>query len=274
MPMTIVGKSPISFRTCDVGFIGIYGPKMYDDISDLRHFYQTPQGRHVAAHVRPHVTRFWERATGCCNIALGFATPFIRSDHVDASLMPLRHGAHVWPRNKPVRSVLVDTRALPLPDVQVDRLLLVHALEFDPDPGRLLSECWRVIDGSGRLLIMVPHRNGIWARAEKTPFGHGRPYSRRQLRQMLQQHGFEPRTIRTALFMPPTATGWTLKLAHNIEPVGARWWPALGGVLLAEAEKMLYAPSGKTSKLRFARSAVGARLAPRPSGIVQREDQG
>ena len=34
------------------------------------------------------------------------------------------------------------------------------------------------------------------------------------------------------------------------ERIGSRWWPAMGGVLLVEADKMLYAPSGKTSRLQ------------------------
>ena len=72
------------------------------------------------------------------------------------------------------------------------------------------------------------------------------------------------------LFMPPMATGWTLKLSQSIERVGARWWPALGGVLLAEADKMLYAPAGKTSKMRSVRPRARPRLAPQASRVTRR----
>jgi hypothetical protein len=72
------------------------------------------------------------------------------------------------------------------------------------------------------------------------------------------------------LFMPPVAKGWTLKLSHSMERVGARWWPALGGVLLAEADKMLYAPAGKTSKLRNSRLRARPRLAPQTSRVTRR----
>ena len=233
---------------------------MFDDISELRDFYDTRKGRQISARLRPHTSRFFDTNKDRCNVAFGFALPFLRPDHVDAAMMPERRGVIVWPRSKPALSTLVDGHALPIPDVHVDRMLLVHALEFDPDPGMLLDECWRVLDGTGRLLVMVPHRHGMWARAEKTPFGHGRPYSRRQLRGMLLDHGFEPRSITTALFTPPMATGWTLKLSSSIERIGANWCPALGGILIAEADKMLYAPAGKTSKLRNVRSHVGARF--------------
>ena len=39
---------------------------------------------------------------------------------------------------------------------------------------------WRVLAPSGRVIV-VPNRRGPWARADNTPFGHGRPYSRSQI---------------------------------------------------------------------------------------------
>ncbi len=240
---------------------------MYDDISEITAFYRAPQGRQVAVQLRPKIIDFWSRSEECCNIALGFATPFLRQNDADSVLMPQRHGVLIWPDNQPVRSTLVDPHALPISDVQTDRLLLVHALEFDSDPGRMLDECWRILDGAGRLLVIVPHRHGMWTRAEKTPFGHGRPYSRRQLRGLLHHHGFEPRAIKTMLFTPPMATGWTLRLSRSMERVGARWWPALGGVLFAEADKMLYAPARKTINLRKVKLRARSGLAPQTSRV-------
>ncbi len=269
MPILIASRLLISYQTYDPT-AGVYPTFMYDDILEIRDFYKARQGQQVATQLRPKVTDFWVRSEGCCNIAIGFATPFLWQDEVVSVLMPQRHGVLIWPHNQPVRSTLVDPHALPVPDVHTDRLMLVHALEFDSAPGRMLDECWRILDGAGRLLVIVPHRHGIWTRAEKTPFGHGRPYSRRQLRQLLQYHGFEPRVIKTMLFMPPMATGWMLKLSNSIESIGARWWPALGGVLLAEADKMLYAPAGKTSKLRPARPRARTSFAPQASQISQR----
>ena len=100
--------------------------------------------------------------------------------------MPARRGAIVWPSASSVRGCLIEPDVLPLPDVQLDRLLLVHALEFEHDPGRVLDECWRVLDGGGQLMVVVPNRRGLWARAERSPFGHGRPFSGRQLHRLLE----------------------------------------------------------------------------------------
>ena len=79
---------------------------MYDDISEIRAFYEALQGRQVAARLRPKVTDFWERSAGCCNIAIGFATPFLRQDDADSVLMPQRQGVVVWPHNQPVLSLI------------------------------------------------------------------------------------------------------------------------------------------------------------------------
>ena len=98
-------------------------------------------------------------------------------------------------------------------------------------------------------MVVVPNRRGLWARAERSPFGHGRPFSGRQLHRLLKLHGFEPRRTHRAVFIPPLAGPLFQRFAPAIERIGAKLWPALGGVLLVEADKILYAASGKRRKL-------------------------
>jgi len=244
---------------------------MFEDADLLRDYYRTRQGRHVAMRLRRALANFWNRAPNACNAALGYAPAVFRSeDQLRAlALMPMRLGPRRWPKKGAVRTALVDSRALPVQNVQLDRLLLLHALEFDPNPSRLLDECWRVLDGSGRLMVMVPNRNGLWARAEKTPFGHGRPYSRGQLRHLLLEHGFTPVEARTILFTPPAAPGLFLRMGPQIERLGRNWSPGIGGVLVIEAEKNLYAPAGQTGRQRAAKSAIARKLAPLPTGAIR-----
>ncbi len=230
---------------------------MYDDVIALRDFYKTPLGQHVAGQMHPLMTRFWQLDASSCNVMVGYgigwlppASRYYEIPENLLSLMLARSGVIAWPESGPGRSGLVDSHALPLPDVYVDRLLLAHALEFNAEPGRLLDECWRVLDGAGRLLVVVPNRRGLWARLEHIPFGHGRPYSSRQLCQLLESHGFVPKRTYRTVCLPPLHNGVMMRFAATIERLGQRWWPALGGVLLVEAEKKLYAAAGNTSKLR------------------------
>ena len=53
---------------------------------------------------------------------------------------------------------------LPLPDLSVDRIVLVHALEMSDDAPSLVREIWRVLAPGGRLLLVIPNRRGLWAR--------------------------------------------------------------------------------------------------------------
>ncbi|MDA9639601.1 class I SAM-dependent methyltransferase [SAR116 cluster bacterium] len=244
---------------------------MFEDVCDLQEYYRSRQGRHVALRMRRTANGFWTDSPNACNAVIGYGIPLMRADDSPAkiTMLPMRLGPQAWPRNAPSRTLLVNSSSLPLQNVQLDRLVLFHALEFDPDPGRLLDECWRVLDGAGRILVMVPNRNGLWARAEKTPFGHGRPYSRRQLRDLLRSHGFEPKSAKTVLFMPPASLGLFLRFAPQMERIGRTWSPAVGGVLVIDAEKMLYAPAGKTSLARAKKEAGVRKLAHRPSGAMR-----
>ena len=228
---------------------------MFDDVINFRDFYETLLGQRAAAMIRHHIRPFWQRETDLCSAFIGYAAPFIDADATPIGMMPARRGAAIWPATGPVRTCLVQPDMLPLPDVHLDRLLLIHALEFEPDPGQFLDECWRVLDGAGRLFVVVPNRGGIWARTERTPFGHGQPYSGYQLRRLLQSHGFELRRMVRAVFMPPIASPMMLRFAPGIERIGSVWWAAMGGVLLVEADKILYAPSGNKRKLHSRASA-------------------
>ena len=107
---------------------------MFEDAGEFHDYYRSRQGRHVAMRLRRSLTDFWSRSANGCNAALGYAPPVLRADDHPAVLnfAPMRLGPYDWPPKGPGRTVLVNGRSLPLLDVQLDRLLLIHALEFDP----------------------------------------------------------------------------------------------------------------------------------------------
>ena len=154
--------------------------------------------------------------------------------------MPAAQGVLKWPTARPTLATLVDEFSLPLPDAAVDRVLLVHALEMSDDPEGLLREVWRVLAPSGRVMAVIPNRRGVWTRTDNTPFGHGRPYSRSQITQLLRQTWFTPTAWGEALFMPPVAGGWFLRSAMAWERVGAALSLPFAGVHIVEATKQVY----------------------------------
>ncbi|MEM7749200.1 MAG: methyltransferase domain-containing protein [Pseudomonadota bacterium] len=220
---------------------------MYQDVAELRAFYSRPLGHAVRRLLGHRIRARWRNVHGQTLVGLGFATPYLGAYRDEAArlgaLMPASQGALVWPRDGDVRCALVDEINLPLPDNSVDRLLGVHCLEGSESTRHLLREMWRILSPEGRLLLIVPNRSSVWARADKTPFGHGRPYSRGQLERILSEAMFTPEHWSWALHVPPMEHKLVLNSIVSIERLGARVWPGIGGIILVEATKELIAPS-------------------------------
>ena len=159
------------------------------DVDDLREFYATPLGQTVRRLLTHRIRARWRGLHRSTLIGLGYSSPYLGAFRGEAlhlgALMPDSQGAVRWPRDAPSQTALVDDDRLPLADGSVDRLLAVHCLEVADSTRQLLREMWRVLAPEGRMILVVPNRRGVWARLDNTPFGHGRPYSRRQLDQLL-----------------------------------------------------------------------------------------
>jgi hypothetical protein len=89
------------------------------------------------------------------------------------------------------------------------------------------------------MMVVVPIGGSVDA-TDNTPFGHGRPYSRSQITQLLRQAWFTPASWGEALFMPPIAGGWFLRSAMAWERVGAALSLPFAGVHIVEATKQVY----------------------------------
>ncbi len=233
---------------------------MWNDVVDLRDFYDSHLGQ-VARHtIRRSVRVIWPDLRGRSLLGLGYATPYLRQFAGEAerviACMPAGQGVLHWPQEGPGAVTLADETELPLPDYSVDRVLLVHGLESTENLRGMLHEIWRVLNGEGRLLLVVPNRRGIWARFDRTPFGWGHPYSRAQLTRLLRDNLFTPNRTERALYIPPTRLRWLLRSAMAWERIGRRWFPTFSGVIVVEASKQLYAASQSRERPRRRRPVV------------------
>lgn len=220
---------------------------MWSDVIDLRDFYASSLGQVARRMIRRRLREMWPDLAGQRVIGLGYATPFLRPFVDEAervvAMMPAPQGVLHWPTEQANATALVEEIELPLPDMSVDRVLLVHALERTEQLRPLLREIWRVLNGSGRVIAVVPNRRGIWARIDSTPFGHGHPYTAGQLSRLLRENQFTPLATRSALFTPPAFSRLYLTSAGAWERIGERWFERFAGVVLVEAGKQLYAPT-------------------------------
>lgn len=217
---------------------------MHTDIVDLREFYHSPLGRLAGHSIAMALSSLWARMPEERLVGLGYAVPYLdrfRSDTERTfAFMPAGQGAVNWPPGEPSSTALVFDEDLPLPDASVDRVLMVHSLEFAESPRETMKELWRVLAPGGRLVIVVPNRRGFWARMEHTPFGSGRPYSRGQLTALLRETNFTPGATAEALFFPPSKRRSVQKLRGLFERLGRALWPIFSGVIVVEAQKRLY----------------------------------
>ncbi|OYV31716.1 MAG: methyltransferase type 11 [Acidocella sp. 20-61-6] len=217
---------------------------MASDARDAAEFYATRLGRLTAGLLRQKLLELWPNCTGMSVLGLGYTGPFLQLWREQAarsiSVSPQQQGVIPWPAGRPGLACSAEEDALPFPDLSFDRVLLVHGLEQAENARRTLREAWRVLKDDGRLIVVVPNRRGVWAYAESTPFGHGQPYSERQLARLLQALFFCVERREAALFAPPLDWRPLLRGFHVWERAGRALVPQLAGLAIAEASKDLH----------------------------------
>ncbi|MBL6454672.1 methyltransferase domain-containing protein [Belnapia sp. T6] len=215
---------------------------MRHEVHGLRDFYATPAGLVAARLLRARLREVWPRLPGRSVLGLGYASPFLRLWNGEGGarcicLVPEHLPPWRWPRSAASRTAIGEPETLPFPDLAFDRILLVHGLEHAENVRRLLREAWRVLKDDGRIMVVVPNRHGLWAHLEHTPFGHGEPYSTRQLDRLLRRQMFAVTRRETALFVPPFRKRLLLRGAGVWDRLGPKLCPGFGGVTLVEATK-------------------------------------
>lgn len=218
---------------------------MWSDAVDLRDFYTSILGRVAGRMIGRRLRILWPDVSEMNVLGLGYAIPYLRQFNAEAmriiAAMPAAQGAIQWPLDGVVVTTLVDENNLPFSDRSFDRVLLVHGLECAERTRPMMREIWRVLADGGRLIVVAPNRRGLWARFEISPFGHGQPYTERQLSRSLRESMFTPHAASTALFVPPIRSRMVLSSAAACERVGERWFPSFAGVVVFEATKQIYA---------------------------------
>jgi SAM-dependent methyltransferase len=241
---------------------------MYSDVADLRDYYQSLGGRTAQGLIRERIRSLWPNARGMRILGLGYATPYLRMYEQEAertlALMPAAQGAESWPHEGAGRVFLADEADIPLPDLSIDRVILVHALESSQAIRPMLREIWRILASGGRLMVIAPNRRSLWAMTERTPFGLGSPFSSRQLRRLLKANMFMPEREDGALFLPPTESRFWLASAPGVEDIGRRWCKALAGVHVLEASKQIFASGAYIKQRSHGRSLAPAALSSTP----------
>jgi SAM-dependent methyltransferase len=217
------------------------------DLSGLNKFYQSPMGERTRRLILRRLREVWPNIRGRRLLGYGFAQPYLRAfqgeaERCIAAQPEILSPGTTWPGGKTL-TTLVEEDALPFPDAFFDLVLVVHGLEEAEGLRPLLRQLWRVLAPEGKLLIVAPNRASLWAQLERSPFGHGRPFSRSELDALMRGALFVPEQWQRALYAPPVGIGALARSGTGWERFGNRFLPGLGGVHVVEASKSLYAPA-------------------------------
>lgn len=232
------------------------------DVVSLKQFYSTPLGESARTCIEKSIQAFWPRAAGDTLLGIGFPTPYL-DEHIGSGApvvicMPAAQGAVYWPVGKSNCVFLGSEAQLPIKEASVNRVLLVHCLEHTEQLTWLMQEAWRVLMPGGRVLAVAPNRLGAWSRSPRSPFGYGRPFSMMQMRALFSEQQFTVLRTRSALFTPPLYWQWLWRISDKIEMLGTTLFRPLGGILLLEAEKQVYAAIRQPATVRKAYSPMPA----------------
>ncbi len=216
------------------------------DVVDLKDFYSRPLGHMTRRLITHRIRARVKQHKGLSIMGLGYALPYLDVWREGAErvvgLMPAWQGVTHWPPgNAANASSLVDETELPLEDSSIDLALVVHSLELTESRRAMLRELWRVMSPHGHCVFVVPNRRGMWARLDSTPFGHGRPFSRPQLTQLLRDTMFTPGGWAHALFVPPVERSFVMQSAPAWERIGLMSGLMMSGVIIVDAQKQVFA---------------------------------
>jgi SAM-dependent methyltransferase len=214
---------------------------MFLEISAFDDFYTSLLGTATSTAIKTGLKEVWPDLRGQHCLGIGYAFPYLEifgnEAASTAAITPARLGPREWGHGGGNCTALASLQALPLANAAYDRILMIHALDFTRDKEAFLEEVSRVLSPIGEIAIIVANRVGAWARNDTTPFGQGEPYTRRQLKRLVEVAGYTSVRTRTLLCFPPSpglvSRGWSGRL----ERVGARLWPGLGGIILITAER-------------------------------------
>ena len=229
---------------------------MRQSVVQLEKFYASRLGRLTEIMVMRRLQNLWPELTGRHILGLGYTGPFMQSYLAQAKsavlAMPAAQGAVVMRSQRGIISTLVHDDALPFADASFDNVILAHGIEEAVNVERVLKEVWRVMMPEVRIVLISAHRKGLWAHFDKTPFGYGRPFSRRQLRRALEQAGFVPALGAGVLYAPPLRSFARPRLSMATERAGESLWPGFSGLIMVEAIKRLYAEQdrGKAERVK------------------------
>lgn len=235
-------------------------------LEDFKEFYKSPQGKMALGVICENLDKDFSNNQNQNILGYGFTVPVLERlsarPHRTINYFPV-FGENEAPQvsglgqsAKP--DIIGEAQFLPFADSEFDKIICLHGIEESDSPKQILREIWRVLAPEGRLILIIPNRRGIWARSDKTPFGHGRPFSRSQLMSLLGDTMFNIKTAKRILYTPPFLCRAHKSVSLGFEKFGPKILPTFGGLLYFELSKRQFIEPPKIPKRLKALKPVSA----------------
>ncbi|WP_193222330.1 class I SAM-dependent methyltransferase [Alkalilimnicola sp. S0819] len=143
-----------------------------------------------------------------------------------------------------VGDLLVDQDELPFQTSSLDAVILVHELDYNPQPHQLLREVNRILAPEGRLLVLGFNPWSLWGLSRYWVQGEDLPaaaqhVSVRRLQDWFSLLGLTPLATERLLFRPPWQNPRLQHWLRVLDRYGPRLLPWAGGAYLCSAQKRL-----------------------------------
>ncbi len=235
------------------------------DITELTEFYQSRLGRQVTAEIVKTLRTLAAGVKPEDRVAgFGYGLPYRKAFNAISApmMMPAFQGACCDPEGA---VLLASELNLPFADESFDRIFCAHILEHTGDPNGFLTELSRLLRASGEIYLIVPNRRGVWAQAENTPFGAGRPYTKRQLSALCTKHNLLITEYEPALFFPPRTPVSRLYFYALYQKICKNFFSRFAGAHIVKAVKRVYVSPDLRAPL-FSKSGILAEIGRRDGG--------
>src|SRR5688572_26445836 len=107
---------------------------LHPDIVQLKQFYASRLGECVANMISQAVHGLWQSTKGDAVLVLGYGAPYVQSYARESKplvmAMPAEQGAAAWPVGDVNHVILTHDAELPLQNNSINRVLLIHSVEY------------------------------------------------------------------------------------------------------------------------------------------------
>jgi ubiquinone/menaquinone biosynthesis C-methylase UbiE len=139
------------------------------DAINLHEFYTSHLGLTTKRAIGKHIREVWPEVKNMNVLGIGYCPPYLNAFRSKAkgviSVMPVSQGILQQSNKVASQSSLTSEAELPLPDLSMDRVRIIHALEYVESVRPMMRKVWRVLSRNGRIIVVTPNRRGIWVAA-------------------------------------------------------------------------------------------------------------